>query len=247
MVQSSERSLPETILRAHTLAGKAHKDGAKPLTRLGGAVAVGAIGVGGEFLVQKARPVALKKLDVENVELHPLLDELLNDGLVAVVYTVANKNLGEALPKLKLRHLTTSTLGTLAVKGTEGLRGRLRTRLASRRAGADGTQAAPALAEQPAPQLVATQAEGDKRKTLLDFVNPVTVLAADEARMAFVDWLEAYKAVSAGTEEEFVKTHMPKDAKEPTFTKETTTIIFAGNDAQLASALATVSGDRATS
>lgn len=232
MAQSPERSLPEKVLRAHALAGKAHKDGDKPLTRLGGAVALGAIGVGTEILVEKGTPFLQEKYKGIKFEtLSPLLRELLEDGIVGAVYAFANKQLGEALPKLKLAHFATSTVGTIAVNRTEGLRGKLGTRIAQRRAKPAGAPAAPA-AETATPP---TQGEKTKR-SFLDYVNPVTALAADEARLAFVDWLEAYRAVSAGTEDEFVKTHKPKDEKEPTLTKETT-IIYLGNDQQLASAL----------
>lgn len=240
MAQSPERSLPENIFRAHTLAGKAHKDGAKPLTRLGGAVAVVAIGVGTEILVEKGTPFLQEKYKgITFNTLSPLLRELLEDGVVGAVYAFANKQLGEALPKLKLAHFATSTVGTIAVNRTEGLRGKLGARLSALRTKSAGTPAAPAPEVPPAPAAEAATAphvETPKR-TFLDYINPVTALAADEARMAFVDWLEAYKAVSAGTEEEFVNTHKPIDEKEPTLTKETTTIIFAGNDQQLASAL----------
>lgn len=246
MAQSPERSFPEKVLRAHTLAGKAHKDGAKPLTRLGGAVAVGAIGVGTEILIEKGTPFLQEKYKGITFDtLSPLLRELLEDGVVGAVYAFANKQLGEALPKLKLAHFATSTVGTIAVNRTEGLRGKLGTRLAALRGKRETTQPAPASEAPSAPSVEAVsspQVEKPKR-SLLDYVNPVTALAADEARMAFVDWLEAYKAVSAGTEEEFVNTHKPKDEKEPTLTKETT-IIYLGNDQRLASALETVSGAR---
>lgn len=196
MAQSPERSLPEKVLRAHTLAGKAHKDGAKPLTRLGGAVAVGAIGVAGEKLIETVRPKALKKLfDIDTLPFPKFLQELFDDGLVGVVHTIANTHLGKAFPELKLRHFATSTVGTAAGMGIEKLN---------------------------APE---------KLKSMVNYINPVTALAADEARMAIVDWLNAYKAVSTGTEDEFVKTHMPKDEKEPFVTKETT-IIYLGSDQQ---------------
>lgn len=194
MAQSPERSFPEKVLRAHTLAGKAHKDGAKPLTRLGGAVVVGAIGVAGEKLIETVRPKALKKLfDIDTLPFPKFLQELFDDGLVGVVYTIANTHLGKAFPELKLRHFATSTIGTAAGMGIEKLN------------------------------------VPEKLKSMVNYVNPVTALAADEARMAFVDWLEAYKAVSAGTEDEFVKTYKPKDEKEPSITKETT-IIYLGLD-----------------
>lgn len=232
MAQTPERSLPEKVLRAHTLAGKAHKDGAKPLTRLGGAVAVGAIGVGTEILVEKGTPFLQEKYTWLKLDILPLpLRELLEDGVVGVVYTVANKNLGEALPKLKLRHITTSSLGTLAVKGTEGLRGELGMRLATLRAKHDAPKPAPVSESTPVLAAEEPATPKTKKPSLLEYVNPVTALAADEARMAIVDWLEAYKAVSVGTEDEFVKTHMLKDEKEPTLTKETT-IIYLGGDQQ---------------
>lgn len=228
MAQTPERSLPEKIFRAHTLAGKAHKEGAKPLTRLGAAMTIGAIGVGGEILVDTVRPIALKKVGVDKLELPKPFDELLNDGLVGVVYTVANKNLSEALPKLKLRHFTTSAAGTMAVFGGEAIGGKVGERLSTWRKSREKVPAAGA--EQPA----APPKPTESKKSLLDYINPVTALAADEARMAFADWLDAYKAVSVGAEEEFVSTHTPKDGKEPTVTKETT-IIYLGNDQQIAS------------
>ncbi len=236
MAQSPERSLSEKVLRAHALAGKAHKDGAKPLTRLGGAVALGAIGVGGEMLVEIVRPTVFKKLGVEKLELHPLLNELLDDGLVGAIYTVANKNLGEALPPLKLRHLTTSSIGTMAVFGANAVRGNVGEKVSKWRESRKKPPIPPAT-EAPAPVAAAPQAPAqttENKKSLLDYVNPVTALAADEARLAFVDWLEAYRAVSSGTEDEFVKTHTPKDEKEPSVIKETT-IIYLGSDQQIAS------------
>lgn len=263
MAQSPERYLLNDVWNAHQLAGKAHKDGAKPLTRLGGAIAVGAIGVGGEALVKTVRPTVLNKLGIEEPKLHPLLDELLDDGLVGAIYTIANKNLGEAFPKLKLGHFATSTVGTIAVKGTEGLRGKLGEDLATRRAKraktkaastaktppvapaeatpapADtaGTPAAPAEATIPASttaeasaiQPATTGSAGEGRKSLLDFVNPVTALAADEARLALRDMVDAYRAVVSGTEEEFIVTHKPKDEKELPVSKETT-IVYLGNN-----------------
>lgn len=237
MAQTPERSIPEKVFRAHTLAGKAHKDGAKPLTRLGAAMAIGAIGVGGEILVDTVRPVALKKVGLDDIKLPKLFDQLLNDGLVGVAYTVANKNLSEALPKLKLRHFTTSAAGTMVVFGGETVQGKIGERLSAWRKSRDNkvTQSPPI--ETAAPKTSASTTES--KKSLLDYINPVTALAADEARMAFADWLDAYKAVSAGTEEAFVSTHTPKDEKEPAVIKETTTIIFA-NDQQLASAFAGV-------
>lgn len=246
MAQSPERSLPEKVLRAHTLAGKAHKDGAKPLTRLGGAVAVGAIGVGTEILVEKGTPFLQEKYKGIKFEtLSPLLRELLEDGIVGAVYAFANKQLGEALPKLKLAHFATSTVGTIAVNRTEGFRENLGTRIAQRRAKPAGTPAAPISETATAPAAEAESAPRTEtpKRSFLDYVNPVTALAADEARMAVLDWWEAYKAVGQGTEDEFVKTHKPKDEKEPTLIKETT-IIYLGNDQQLASALETVSGVR---
>ncbi len=231
MAQSPERFLPENIFRAHALAGKAHKDGAKPLTRLGGAVALGAIGVGGEMLVETVKPTAFKKFGVETIELHPLLNELLDDGFVGAIYTVANKNLGEALPKLKLRHLTTSSIGTMAVFGGEKVVGKVGERLSAWRKSREQNTAQPASAESAAPQAPVQKTE---KKSLLDYINPVTALAADEARMAIADWFDAYKAVSTGKEEEFVSTHTPKDEKEPSVVKETT-IIYLGNDQQIAS------------
>lgn len=178
MAQSPERSLPEKVLRAHTLAGKAHKDGAKPLTRLGGAVAVGAIGVAGEKLIETVRPKALKKLfDIETLPLPKFLQELFDDGLVGVVYTIANTHLGKALPELKLRHFATSTVGTATGMGVEKL------------------------------------TLPDKLKSLINYINPVTTLAADEARTAVRDMLEAYRAVTQGKEEEFVKAYVPENEK----------------------------------
>lgn len=226
MAQSPERPFPEKVFRAHTLAGKTHKDGAKPLTRLGGAVAVGAIGVGTEILVEKGTPFLQDKYSWLLLDKLPLpLRELLKDGVVGVVYTVINKNLGEALPKLKLRHLTTSTVGTMAVFVGGIVQGKIGERLSAWRK-SKGKEPAVDTA-----QSTTSSQTTESKKSLLDYINPVTALAADEARLAAVDWLEAYKAVSAGMEEEFVKTHMPKDAKEPTMTKETT-IIYLGSDQQ---------------
>lgn len=241
MAQTPERSIPEKVFRAHTLAGKAHKDGAKPLTRLGGALAVGAIGVGTEILVEKGTPFLQEKYSWLKLDkLQPPLRELLEDGVVGVIYTVANKNLGEALPKLKLRHLTTSAVGTLAVLGGEKVVGKVGEKVSKwRESRKKVTPNAPAVTPVSPEQPVIPVQTTEKKKSILDYINPVTALAADEARMAFTDWLDAYKAVSTGTEEEFVSTHTPKDGKEPTVTKETT-IIFLGNDQQLASALETV-------
>ena len=253
MIETPERTLPENIFRAHALAGNAHEEGAKPLTRLGGALAVGAIGVGGERLLEFVRPTVFRKIGVEKLELHPLLDALLNDGLVGALYTVANKNLGEALPKLKLRHFTTSTVGTMAVVGVEGISGKVREVFAKRRGQAapsatpdtgasvattpvDTAQAAPA--ENPAAALavespVATQ---KKKFSFVDYINPVTALAVDEARMAGTDWWEAYQAVVSGTEEEFMKTHAPKDKKNENSTSVSTdsaTVIFVRGGEEL--------------
>ncbi|OGG30550.1 hypothetical protein A2973_05735 [Candidatus Gottesmanbacteria bacterium RIFCSPLOWO2_01_FULL_49_10] len=251
MIETPERTLPENIFRAHALAGNAHEEGAKPLTRLGGALAVGAIGVGGERLLEFVRPTVFRKIGVEKLELHPLLDALLNDGLVGALYTVVNKNLGEALPKLKLRHFTTSTVGTMAVVGVEGISGKVREVFAKRRGQAapsatpdtgasvattpvDTAQAAPA--ENPAAALavespVATQ---KKKFSFVDYINPVTALAADEARMAVMDWWEAYQAVVSGTEEKFIEAHAPKDKK-----NENSTVIFVGGGEDLTTFLGT--------
>ena len=88
----------------------------------------------------------------------------------------------------------------------------------------------------------------EKKKSLLDYINPVTALGADEARMAVMDWYHAYKAVVAGTQDEFVKANKPKDSKEPTITKETT-MIYIVPDMASASAMVntTTSGPVATS
>lgn len=228
MAQTPERSLPEKVFRAHTLAGKAHKDGSKPLTRLGGAVAVGAIGVGTEILVEKGTPFLQEKYSwLKFDKLPSLLRELLEDGVVGVVYTVANKNLGEALPKIKLRHLTTSAVGTMAVFGGEAVCGKVGDRLNAWRKSREQKAAQPASTEAAAPKIPGQTTES--KKSLFDYINPVTALAADEARTAFADWLEAYRAVSTGTEEEFVQTHKPKDERELPVAKETT-VIFMGGD-----------------
>ncbi|MBI5620554.1 hypothetical protein HY949_02130 [Candidatus Gottesmanbacteria bacterium] len=271
MVEKAERSLPKDVWAAHTLAGKIHVDGAKPLTRLGGAAAVGVLGVIGEKLVDTFKPKLLKKLETETLPLSKLLTELIDDGLVGVVYTIVNTQLDKALPKLKFRHFTTSTIGTVLVAGVEGMGGKLddmgkkrkekilstaaeqakQTRKTSgdlapaTDASADQVKVSPTESNTIGEQATTPPENTEKKRSLLEYINPVTALGTDEARMAVMDWWNAYKAVTSGTEEAFVKSRKPKDPKEPTITKETT-IIFLGNDQQLASALSTVSGDQGT-
>ncbi|MEK7544308.1 MAG: hypothetical protein AAB557_05535 [Patescibacteria group bacterium] len=286
MATSPERSILSDVWQAHQLAGKIHTDGAKPLTRLGGAAAITATGVALEMISNGSTKLIQEKFPSIKFDTLPrLFRELLEDGVVGVTYAIANTQLKEPLPKLKLRHFTTSTIGSVLVVGAEGIGGKLDAMNTKRRADAlkkaakaakemaaasasvqsspdtVATAAGAAAAEAPTPDVkvassseepaagsaeAAKVVETEKGKSLLDYINPVTALGADEARMAVMDWWNAYKAVTSGTEDAWVKANKSKDPKEPTLTKETT-IIFLGNDAQLASALSTVSAEQATS
>ncbi|MDP1722164.1 MAG: hypothetical protein Q8L37_03065 [Candidatus Gottesmanbacteria bacterium] len=266
MAKSPERSVLQDVLSAHQLAGKIHVDGAKPLTRVGGAAAITVTGVALEMISSGSTALIQEKFPSIKFDTLPtLFQELLEDGVVAVVYAVANKQLNEPLPKLKLRHLTTSTLGTILVSGAEGVGGRIKswrkskteTKTAIDNASAAATSAVLAAAhidEQvpssdeistPKTTIIVTE-ETTQKKSLLDYINPVTALGADEARMAVMDWYRAYKAVVAGTQDEFVKANKPKDQKEPTLTRETT-MIYVVPDLAMASAMVnTTTGEAVT-
>lgn len=282
MANSPERSVLHDVLSAHQLAGKIHADGAKPLTRLGGAAAITATGVALEMISSGSTKLIQDKFpSIQFDKLPPLFRELLEDGVVGVTYAIANKQLNEPLPKLKLRHLTTSTLGTILVSGVEGVGGKVSGKLqewkmrgekkmdakpvassstadGSTQASADATIQSGTLNEDPKkapPQLPNAMAEStlvpsdqtETKKSLLDYINPVTALGADEARLAVMDWYRAYKAVEAGTQEEFVKTNKPKDPKEPTLTRETTTIYIVPDMASASAMVNTTTSAVATS
>lgn len=274
MAKSPERSLFSDVWQAHQLAGKIHADGAKPVTRLGGAAAITATGVALEMISRGSTKLVQEKFPSIKFDKLPLFQELLEDGVVGVVYAVANKQLNEPLPKLKLRHLTTSTLGSVLVMGAEGIEGKIDAYNTKRKTDAlkkaaklatstvaSGTSvaasdtassaAAPSTTVSAAPDAESVTAAADtsnvkipdvviapteKKRSILDYINPVTALGADEARMAVMDWYRAYKAVVNGTEEEFVKTNKPKDPKEPTLMKETT-MIYVVPDLAAASAM----------
>lgn len=272
MAKSPERSILSDVWQAHQLAGKIHTDGAKPLTSLGGAAAITATGIALEMISSGSTELIQNKFpSIQFDKLPPLFRELLEDGVVGVTYAIANKQLNEPLPKLKLRHLTTSTLGTILVSGVEGVGGKVSGKLREwKNRGEKNMNAQPAAsspaaataattesaaatlsteAATPAAESASAAAEAsnaktsedviaptEKKRSLLDYINPVTALGADEARMAVMDWYRAYKAVVAGTEDEFVKANKPKDPKEPMLTKETT-MIYIVPDMASASAM----------
>ena len=208
------------------------KYGPKPSERLAASSVMMLLGVGLEWAADRLSNKAIKKVGTwleagTDFSLPDWAKEAVTDGGVAIAYAIVQKQLGEQLPKLKAQDLLTLAVDVGAYGGDK-----LAAHVGQRVRGVLNKNNS-----QEASQLPSTDQIGILGK-LTNWLNPVTAGAVREGLSAGTDFWSAYRDVVTGVPEK------PEEKKE-SVTKETT-IIFLGNDQQLASALSTVTGEGAT-
>lgn len=207
------------------------KYGPRPSERLTASAVMMLLGIGFEKISEKLLPATLaaaeKKLSLDVNSLASAVpawaNEAVTDAGAAIAYAVVQKQLGEQLPKLTPQDLLTLVVDVGAYGGDK---------VAEKTANSVKNFFKKKDAE------IATT-DIKLLRNVTNWLNPVTAGAVREGVSAGVDLWNAYRDVVNGVPEK------PEEKKEP-MNKETT-IIFLGNDQQLASALTTVSQDQATS
>lgn len=199
------------------------KDALRPSMRLAGSAVMMLLGIGFEWGADKLGPKVVreagKRLGVDELEIPPWAKEAVTDGGVAIAYAFVQKQIGEQLPKLTPPDLLTLVVDVGAYSGDRAAEG-------------VGNKVKNTLKRD-------KNARVQVFENVTNWLNPVTAGAIREGLSAGSDLWSAYRDIANGVPEK-------AEAKKEPITKETT-IIFLGNDQQLASALSTVSQDQANS
>lgn len=203
------------------------KYGPRPLVRLAGSAVMMLLGVGLEWTADKLGPKAIKevgkRLEFPDLTIPAWANEAVTDAGAAIAYAVVQKQLGEQLPKLTPQDLLTLVVDVGAYGGDK-------------------------VVEKTANSVKnffkkkdAENATTDIKllRNVTNWLNPVTAGAVREGVSAGSDLWNAYRDVVNGVPEKV------EEKKEPV--NKETTIIYIGNDQQLASALSTASGEQVTS
>ncbi len=211
------------------------KYGPRPSERALGSLIMMVFGVGVEPLIDAFAEDQAQKRNFNLDDVPSWVQEAGKDMVAGIAYAVIRKNLDQ-LPSLKIQDFGVTVAMDIGAAGFDnaarGAMGNQNSLVASVRKSIGWVIG---LAGQDKKENVRNALANPKVSKVVDHVNPLTVGALREGLSAGSDLWSAYRDVVAGVPEK------AEEKKEPV-TKETT-IIFLGNDQQLASALSTVSGE----